>query len=202
MHNARKSNPSPDEDTPFPIVIYGNGSDLEEVKLKVEKLTLPVTFHDAIDHAELGHYKVFVNPSQSEVLCTTIAEALAMGKWVVCVQNPSNEFFIENFPSCLSFTDEEEFQSCMEKALAEDPPRLSAETRNKLSWAAATDRFLAAASLPELSGRNSTAKSAGGLARLHKLMATLHETAMKGSRGDRLREALGAGPVAQQPARH
>ena len=70
-----------------------------------------------------------MNPSRSEVLCTTIAEALAMGKWVVCARHPSNQFFYENFESCLTFTDEHEFVAAMKKALAEDPPRLSAETR-------------------------------------------------------------------------
>eukprot|EP00752_Nemacystus_decipiens_P001626 g1583.t1 len=183
---------------PFPIVLYGNGSDLDEVKAKVEEMDLPVTFHDAIDHAELGKYKVFVNPSQSEVLCTTIAEALAMGKWVVCARHPSNEFFFTNFETCLSFGDEDEFLSRMKKALAEDPPALSEETRHKLSWAAATDRFLAAASRPEVPGRNSASKSARGLARLDKLLAALHQQSMRGKGGDLLRHALGGGPVANQ----
>jgi digalactosyldiacylglycerol synthase len=44
---------------------------------------LPVTFFGAKDHSVLTDYKVFINPSISEVLCTTIVEALAMGKWVI-----------------------------------------------------------------------------------------------------------------------
>ena len=65
-------------DEPTHIDIFGKGEDLDDIKQAAEAKRLDLTFHGPTDHAgaEIREYKVFVNPSQSEVLSTTIAEAL------------------------------------------------------------------------------------------------------------------------------
>jgi digalactosyldiacylglycerol synthase len=70
----------------FPVDIYGQGPHSEEIKAAAVKSNIPATFFGGKDHSLLSEYKVFINPSVSEVLCTTIVEALAMGKWVVCAK--------------------------------------------------------------------------------------------------------------------
>ncbi len=110
----------------FAIDLYGSGPHEDDIKQRAKEMALPITCFGAVDHATLSQYRVFVNPSVSEVLCTTIAEALAMGKWVVCAKHPSNEFFYQ-YSNLLIFTTCEEFKHAMNKALSEDPVPLSAE---------------------------------------------------------------------------
>ncbi|KAG8076697.1 hypothetical protein GUJ93_ZPchr0006g42139 [Zizania palustris] len=54
--------------------------DSHEVQSAAKKLNLNLNFHKGRDHADdsLHGYKVFINPSISDVLCTATAEALAM----------------------------------------------------------------------------------------------------------------------------
>ena len=127
----------------FHIDIYGSGPHSTAIKEFASKNKLPTKFHGAIDHSILTEYKVFINPSLSEVLCTTIVEALAMGKWVVCAKHPSNTFF-EQFPNCLTYTSDEEFAANVYWALHHDPYPLSKAQRYTLTWEAATERLISA----------------------------------------------------------
>ncbi|KAM3339847.1 digalactosyldiacylglycerol synthase 1, chloroplastic isoform X1 [Capsicum galapagoense] len=127
----------------FNLDVFGNGEDAHEVQSTAKRLNLNVNFMKGRDHADdsLHGYKVFINPSISDVLCTATAEALAMGKFVVCADHPSNEFF-QAFPNCLTYKTPEDFVAKVEEAMSSEPRPLTPEEQYKLSWEAATQRFM------------------------------------------------------------
>ncbi|EEF28483.1 digalactosyldiacylglycerol synthase 1, chloroplastic [Ricinus communis] len=127
----------------FKLDVFGNGEDAHEVQIAAKRLDLNVNFLKGRDHADdsLHGYKVFINPSVSDVLCTATAEALAMGKFVVCADHPSNEFF-RSFPNCSTYRTSEDFVAKVREALENEPQPLTPEQRYNLSWEAATQRFM------------------------------------------------------------
>ena len=178
--------------SPTHIDVYGSGEDLPAVKAAVTEMGLDVDFIRPMDHSsrELRQYKVFVNPSQSEVLSTTTAEALAMGKFVVIQRHPSNEFFLQ-FRNTLAYDSPREFLHALEHALDSEPTPLSAEERLALSWQGATDRFLGM--LSNCSHGNLIPSLADHTTRW------VHSSIQRGGPiGDIIRSASGAGPVARQ----
>jgi digalactosyldiacylglycerol synthase len=125
------------------IDVYGEGEDAAEIKAAAKALHLKMHFHGRRDHADssLHGYKVFVNPSRTEVLSTTTAEALAMGKFVVIEKHPSNEFFYQ-FPNTITYETPDEFRAALDKALSSTPAPMTEAQSRALSWPGATERFL------------------------------------------------------------
>ncbi|KAL9435055.1 hypothetical protein AB3S75_021340 [Citrus x aurantiifolia] len=132
------------------VDLYGNGEDFNQIQEAAEKLQIVVRVYPGRDHADpiFHDYKVFLNPSTTDVVCTTTAEALAMGKIVVCANHPSNDFF-KQFPNCRTYDDRNGFVEATLKALAEEPALPTEAQRHQLSWESATERFLQVAELDQ-----------------------------------------------------
>ena len=154
--------------------------------------SIPAKFMGRVDHALCkGGYKVFVNPSITEVLCTTTAEALAMGKFAIVPAHPSNTFFSQ-FPNCLMYSDKLEFVANMRHALTHEPVPLTPELHHQFTWEAATVRFIKASAITK---RNARKREIIGKAKLDERFAKIHNMLADGKTGDVLRRILGGGPV-------
>lgn len=169
--------------------------DLPKSLYELRKKPIPAHFPGRVDHSLLNEqYKIFVNPSVSEVLCTTTAEALAMGKFVVIPVHPSNFFFMK-FPNCLAYRDKMEFAASLRWALNHEPKPLTEELVHEFTWEAATERFIASAAITNFEARS---RSKLGKSKIDERIAWFHNEIGKGVKGDVIRKVLGGGPVSDQ----
>ncbi len=79
------------------IDVYGDGPDNAAIQKSAADKQSPVRFlgPSASPWEAMGDYRVFFNPSVSEVLCTTTAEALVAGRHVVLPNCPANQPFFD-----------------------------------------------------------------------------------------------------------
>eukprot|EP00797_Seminavis_robusta_P028383 Sro54_g032070.2 (445) ;mRNA; r:129671-131005 len=172
-------------------------SELPQTFHEWRRQPIPATFPGRVDHASLGQnaqYKIFVNPSVSEVLCTTTAEALAMGKFAIVPVHPSNAFFLK-FPNCLAYRNKLEFAANLQWALTHEPEPLTPELAHEFTWEAATDRFLDASAVTWKEARE---REELGLSKRDERIAWFFNELGKGPKGDIIRLVLGGGPVSAQ----
>lgn len=183
---------------------------------------VPATFPGRVDHAALKEdYTVFVNPSLSEVLCTTTFEALAskfcvdsmyllqrlllslplpdvlsftVGKFAIIPYHPSNMFFLR-FPNALIYRDPYEFVANVHYAMKHNPEPLSPDQIREFTWEAATDRLIHAASITH---GEALEREKIALRKLDERIAWFHNEIGKGTKGDLIRRVFGAGPASEQ----
>jgi digalactosyldiacylglycerol synthase len=187
--DANATTPTPTPTQNEIVDLYGGGEDLDAIEREASARDLRVSFKGPADHSDcslIGPYRVFLNPSTSDVVATTTAEALAMGKWAVVEDLPCNEFF-RQFDNCLIYRTPDEFAAHLERALREDPQPMTPQALRALSWEAATERFLRASEIGPLEWPSEAERRYGALLwRMYKSVTGFRL----------LRQALGLAPEA------
>lgn len=99
--------------------VIGDGADREAVLARARAAGAPLNFLGPSSEpwSLIGPYSVFFNPSRSEVLCTTTAEALVAGRHVVLPECPANEPF-RRYPNTHFFTNLDGAAAALKRAMA------------------------------------------------------------------------------------
>jgi digalactosyldiacylglycerol synthase len=122
------------------IDLFGTG-DLAWLRQAAQQAGISVDYRglSLAPWTDLASYRIFVNCSRSEYLCSTTAQALAMQQWVILPRHPSNSFYYR-FQNCLVYASPAEFARHYAHACANEPsddPRI-----RELSWDVAIMRLL------------------------------------------------------------
>lgn len=116
------------------VDVIGSGPDEPAIREMARRTAAPVRFLGPTTEAWrcLADYRVFLNPSASEVLCSTTAEALVAGRHVVLLDCPANEPF-RRYPNTHFFTDTQGALAGLRRALSE-PPKSPDLARREFDW--------------------------------------------------------------------
>lgn len=134
--------------TGIPVDLYGDGQDTAAIGALAQRQKAPIRLmgpHSSFWEA-LPDYRVFLNPSRSEVLCTATADALVAGRHVVLARCPGNRPF-EGYANAHFFEDMDEAIRALRRAM-EEAPLPPDEIRRDFDWMNAC-RNLARLSLAE-----------------------------------------------------
>jgi len=116
------------------IDIFGGGPDAEAIAARARELQAPVRFlgPSASPWEQLADYRVFVNPSRIEVLCTATADALVAGRHAILPECPSNRPFLR-YPNAHGYRDIAGAAEALQRAL-ELPPEPPHAIRHDFDW--------------------------------------------------------------------
>lgn len=121
--------------------VFGNGDDKANIDAYAQRQGIRLRHH-GVSHnpaSDLRDYKIFINPSRSEVVCTTTAEALAQGRFVIIPNDISNQRF-QGYKNCLYYDSLQAFLRQLQFAM-ENMPQIDPKVHH-LSFDAATERLL------------------------------------------------------------
>lgn len=115
----------------LPVDVYGGGPDAASIQALARDRRAPVRFLGPSESpwTTLRDYRVFLNPSLSETMCTTTAEALVAGRHVVLPDCPGNQPFL-TYPNAHFYRDVDGAVTAMRRALAETPESPAAARRD------------------------------------------------------------------------
>lgn len=124
-----------------PMDVIGGGRDEAAFRDLVQREAAPLTIKgpNARFWEEIGRYRVMLNPSKSEVLCTATADALVAGRHVVLPECPGNLPF-HAYPNAHFYDDAAGAVAALRRAVAMDPEPPAAARRD-FDWLEACRRL-------------------------------------------------------------